>query len=309
MNGATELRSRPVGGPLRHSDPLRPVEVPAQTDLAHGIDNDSPQLLQRTFNVLALFTPEHQEWTVTEVGRACNLAVPTVHRILTALHRNRYLVRDEMTKRYRFGPAVLRMGRTASLTVDLRSLAQPLLQALSRRTTQTALLTTISEDRRNAECLERVESTEPLRLSVQPGRQLPLHAGASQKILLAYLPPDEYKEYVSKPLTEVCASTIHDVDKLSQEVERIRQRGWASSFEETNRGVWGLSVALIDEAGRASASIGVAGPQERRPRNLAPWIAALTQSAARLAEPLGLRPSLRPPTRRPPARPHARCPR
>jgi DNA-binding IclR family transcriptional regulator len=255
--------------------------------------SDSPQLLQRTFHVLSLFTPERQEWTVTEIGRECDLAVPTVHRILTALHRNGYLVRDDNTKRFRFGSAILRMGRTASLAVDMCSLAEPLLQALSRRTTQTALLTVISDDRRNAVCLERVESSEPLRLSVQPGRRLPLHAGASQKILLAYLPSGEFAEYIDEPLAAICASTIDEPGVLANEVATIRQRGWASSFEETNLGVWGLSVAVLDETGRATASIGVAGPSERKPRNLNPWLRVLAQAATQLAEPLGLTSSLR----------------
>jgi DNA-binding IclR family transcriptional regulator len=242
--------------------------------------------------VLALFTPERQEWTVTEIGRECGLAVPTVHRILSALRRNGYLVRDEGTKRYRFGPAVVRMGRTASLAVNMRALAAPLLQSLARRTTQTAMLTVVSEDRRNAVCLDRVESSEPLRLSVQPGRRLPLHAGASQKILLAFMPEDEFGAYVGEPLASLCTATICEAGLLAQEVAVIRQRGWASSYEETNLGVWGLSVALIDENGRAEASIGVAGPGERKPRNINPWLRVLAQAATELAEPLGLRPSL-----------------
>jgi DNA-binding IclR family transcriptional regulator len=270
--------------------PVRVWRAERETGPTGGAD--SPQLLQRTFSVLALFTPERQEWTVTEIGRECGLAVPTVHRILSALRRNGYLVRDDNTKRYRFGPAIVRMGRTASLAVNMRSLAAPLLEGLARRTTQTALLTVIADDHRNAVCLDRVESTEPLRLSVQPGRQLPLHAGASQKILLAFMPEDEFEAYVGEPLASLCTATISEAGRLSQEIATIRQRGWASSYEETNLGVWGLSVALIDETGRAEASIGVAGPGERKPRNIQPWLRALAQAATELADPLGLRPSL-----------------
>ena len=248
--------------------------------------------------VLSLFTPEHQEWTVTEIGRHCDLAVPTVHRILTALHKNGYLVRDDTTKKFRLGPTVLKLGRTASLAVDMRSLALPLLTRLAAKTSHTALLTVVSDDGRSAVCLERVESPEPLRLSVSPGRLLPLHAGASQKILLSYLPQQQRDEYFRQPLSEVCRSTITEVPAMTRELDVIRQRGWASSFEETNLGVWGISVALIDESGRAMASLGVAGPSERRPRNLNPWLVVLTTSASRLAEPLGLTPSLRPPERR-----------
>lgn len=260
--------------------------------LTSASGSDAPQLLQRTFHVLSLFTPERQEWTVTELGRACDLAVPTVHRILTALRNEGYLVRDDMTKRFQLGPAILKMGRTAALAVDMRSLAVPLLRQLAAQTTHTALLTVLTDDHRSAMCLERVESNEPLRLSVAPGRQLPLHAGASAKILLAHLPEDEQQDYAAGSLERLCRSTITDPDILHVELGRIKGRGWACSYEETNPGVWGLSVSLLDEAGGPAASLGIAGPSERKPRNIKPWLVALMNAATCLAEPLGLTPSI-----------------
>ena len=95
--------------------------------------------------------------------------------------------------------------------------------------------------------MARVDSREPLRLSVQPGRELPLHAGASQKMLLANLPVMETQRVLDAPLPPLCSHTITDPDSLRMELSSIRQRGWASSCEETNRGVWGLAVGLIDD--------------------------------------------------------------
>lgn len=252
----------------------------------------SPQLLQRTFHVLSLFTAEQQEWTVTEIGRACNLAVPTAYRILTALHRNGYLVRDESTKRFRLGPTVLRLGRTAALSTDLRALARPLLAQLAERTGETAVLTVAGDDHRSAICLELVDGREPLPLSVRPGCRLPLHAGAAQKILLAHQRREEREDYLALPLEPLCQGTVVDPEALVKELDVIRERGWATSFEETDCGVWGISVALIDETGRAAASLGVAGPRARMPRNLNPWLTLLAKQAACLAEPLGFSPSL-----------------
>jgi len=272
------------------------VVPPDEAVGTHASASDSPQLLQRTFLVLSSFTAEHQEWTVTEIGRARNLAVPTVHRILTALHKNGYLIRDDVSKKFRLGPAVLRLGRTAALAVDLRSLAKPQLHRITQRTTLTALLTVTAEDRRSAVCLERVESPELLRLSVAPERQLPLHAGASQKILLAHLSKSEFDAYLRQPLAELCTSTITDPQQLRKEMSVILERGWATSFEETNLGTWGVAVALLDEAGHAAASLGVAGTRQRMPRNIAPLLGVLGQAAANLAGPLGLTPSLRLPT-------------
>jgi IclR family transcriptional regulator, KDG regulon repressor len=252
----------------------------------------SPQLLERTFVVLGLFTPERREWTVTEMGRASGLAIPTVHRIVSALHRNGFLARHEISKRYHLGPAVIRLGRTAAMTVDLRTVSQPVLRRISLRTKETSVLTIVSETGRTGVCLDRFESLEPLRLSVQPGNEIPLHAGASQKILLAHLPVEDTERVLAEPLERLCSATITDADCLRAELGVIRRRGWASSYEETNQGVWGLSVGLIDEYGYSVAAIGVAGPCERRPRALGRWLSVLSDGANDIATELGLRASL-----------------
>jgi DNA-binding IclR family transcriptional regulator len=252
----------------------------------------SPQLLERTFNTLALFTPSAPEWTMTEIARACGLAVPTVHRIVSALQRHEFLIRDADSRRYRLGPAIVRMGRMAELQLDVRAMCHPSLQKMAQRTRETALLTLISDDRSSAVCIDRVESAEPLRLSVRCGREMPLHAGALQTVLLAYSPPRDVDRYLAQPLERVCTATIVDPDAVRKHLATIRQAGFSYSYEETNTGVWGLAVALLDEDGHAKLAFGVAGPRERRPRVLGPWLGMLAGEARQLGHALTLQPSL-----------------
>ena len=178
------------------------------------------------------------------------------------------------------------------MTVDLRAVSQPVLRRISLRTKETSLLTVVSEGGRRATCLERIESTHPLRLSVQAGQEMPLHAGASQKILLAHMPAADVDRVLHEPLQALCTATIIDPEALRTELGVIRRRGWSTSCEETNRGVWGLAVGLIDEYGNSVAAIGVAGPCERRPRLLTPWLAMLSDGAGEIAAQLGLWSSL-----------------
>src|SRR5207248_7105532 len=135
-------------------------------------------------------------------------------------------------------------GERARAVVDVRAVALPILKRLAAESGETALLTAPTEDRRFSVCLERIESAQPLRLSVAPGRQLPLHAGASQKILLAFLPDEDIDRVISKPLERFCRSTITTAAAMHQELSVIRERGWAGSYEETNVGVWGVAVPV-----------------------------------------------------------------
>ena len=249
----------------------------------------SLQALDRAFAVLELFGAEHPEWGTSEVARAAGLPVPTAHRILTALTGRRYLARDERTRRFRLGPAALDLGDRARAMLDLRQVALPVLRRLARQTDETTLLTVPSSDRGRSVCLERVESSQPLRLSVEPGRRLPLHAGASQKALLAFLPEADRERVVAGSLERLCRATITDADELRVNLREIRRRGWALSFEETNVGVWGIAVPLLDEHRAAVAALGLAGPSARlSPEEVGAHLARLRGGAVEVAAPLGL---------------------
>jgi IclR family acetate operon transcriptional repressor len=239
--------------------------------------------------VLDLFGAERPEWGTSEVARAAGLPVPTAHRILAGLTDRRYLARDERTRRFRLGPAALDLGERARAVIDLRQAALPVLRRLARETDETALLTVPNGERDRSVCLERVESSQPLRLSVEPGRRLPLHAGASQKALLAFFGEAEVERVATGSLERLCRATITDPEALRANLAEIRERGWAISFEETNLGVWGVAVPLLDGQGEAVAALGLAGPSARlSPDEVVDHLERLGKAALELAMPLGL---------------------
>lgn len=220
------------------------------------------QVLERAFAVLEVFDEAHPEWGTSEAARAVGLPVPTVHRILTALRELGYVTQDRHTKRFRLGSSAVLLGSRARAVVDLRAVALEPVRRLSRELGETALLTGVSPDRTASICMERVESPRPLRLSVEPGRLLPLHAGASQKALLAFMPDDEVEQIVSGRLAHLCESTLTDEKALRENLELIRRRGFATSLEETNAGAWGVAVPILSDADVVCA-VGVAGPSVR----------------------------------------------
>ena len=246
------------------------------------------QVLERTFGILEVFTESRPEWSTTQVARELELPVPTAHRILAALKKLGYVSQDEQTRRFRLGLAALSLGERARTLADLRPVAIGPLRDLSSSTGETALLTVLSPARDRSVCLERVETSQPLRLSVQPGRQLPLHAGASQKALLAFMPPDEIDRLTAQPLERCCTATITSRPALRRELTAIRERGWASSYEETNVGVWGIAVPVLSQADVVCA-VGIAGPSPRLTDAVIDRDVRLTHEAATvIARALGL---------------------
>jgi DNA-binding IclR family transcriptional regulator len=252
----------------------------------------SLQVLGRTFAILNLFSESQREWTTTEVARATNLPVATAHRILGVLLEFGYVSRDEETRRYRLGMAALKLGQRARDAVNLRSVVEPILRRLANDTDETAILAVLDTTRDRAVCVERVESSQPLRLSIEPGREVPLHAGAQQKVLFAYLPRQERDELLARPLAKISRGTITDPRVLQREIDEIAARGWAISIEENNLGAWGVAVPILDERQDVVASIGLAGPSPRLSRRtLEDAVVRLKDAAENVATELGSKPA------------------
>jgi DNA-binding IclR family transcriptional regulator len=268
-----------------------------------GVDAGStPQLLERAFALLALFDAEHPEWTTTDAARAIDLPVPTAHRILGVLAREGFLSRDE-DKRFTLGHEALRLGQRAVAVLTVERLATPLLERLSALTDEVALLTEVNDRGDGVVCRVRFESSEPIRLSVTPGHELPLHAGASQKALLAFMPNDTVDAVCRGRLNAVCRATITRPERLREHLQEVRRRGWAISFEETDNDVWGIALPIVNDQGVAVAAVGLAGPRNRLDASqVRHQLTALHEAAVTVANRLGYqvpRLDLAPITRRP----------
>lgn len=237
-------------------------ELVAERGHADGEQKPAFQVLERTFAILEVFTEARPEWSTTDLARTVDLPVPTVHRILVALRRLGYVSQHEDTKRFRLGLGAVALGERARAVADLRPVAIGPLRQLAKMTGETALLTVLTPGRDYSVCLERVETSQPLRLSVHPGHQLPLHAGASQKALLAFMRDEEIERIISQPLKRFCRSTITSPAAIRRELNTIRTRGWAGSYDETNVGVWGVAVPVLSNSD-VVCTIGIAGPSAR----------------------------------------------
>jgi DNA-binding IclR family transcriptional regulator len=238
-------------------------------------------VLEKTLRVLDLFTIERPSWSVTEIGRELEIPTATAHRIVKALEGRSYL--GKVGSRYRLGFAAVDLVRRAMASVDLRARLGPVLRELARATEETVLLTVYDESRHGSLCVDRIETTHSLRLTIEIGRVTPIHAGASAKALLAFLEAPVAEEVLSRRLERFAPGTITDPVALRRELVEIRARGWASSYEENNVGAWGLAAPIL-VSGHAVASVGFAAPTARHSSSTVRSNARLVVDAARESE-------------------------
>jgi DNA-binding IclR family transcriptional regulator len=151
---------------------------------------------------------------------------------------------------------------------------------LAVNTGETALLTVYHA--KEVVCVEKVESSHSVRLALDVGTRRPPHAGASSKILMAYLPDEEVQRIVrDEGLPKLCNNTITDKDELDAELTRIREQGYAQSVEETDLDAWGVATPIRGWDGEVVAAIGVAGPTSRFGEELARQYVSCCEEASR----------------------------
>jgi DNA-binding IclR family transcriptional regulator len=241
---------------------------------------DTEDLLKGVERAIALlneFSIERPTLDLPGASRALGIPRSTAYRLLRSLEAGHLLVYDEQQRAYRLGLAMARLGHVALASVDLRAAARPYLRRLMEETGESAFLLVVEGEA--AVVIDTQESDKPLRLSRRVGTPWPLHAGASNKVLLAFLPPDTQAEYLRRPLARVTPKTIANPKQLAADLAKIRRRGYAVSAGELTPGVVGVSVPI--RAGeRLLGALAVAGPISRLSNDRTSKIVARLQAAA-----------------------------
>ena len=142
--------------------------------------------VQRIIAILESFTPKRSSLTLQELADRIGLAKSTTFRIVQSLQRSGYLVRLQDQK-YCLSFRLTRLAGLVNSTLGIREIARPITTQLADATRETVSIQTISG--RNRVCIDAIAtSASPLRNVTQPGEHIPLIAGASSKILVAFMP-------------------------------------------------------------------------------------------------------------------------
>ncbi len=217
--------------------------------------------VDRALQVLLLFDQTHPEWSSGELAQVLGLHRSIVYRILTTLQRRGFVTQDRYRGRFRLGLKLVELGNVVLAGIDLRDVAHPVMVRLVEETGESTFLTVISGD--ESVCIDKVDCPHQVRVTLTIGGRYPLHAGASNRILLAYLPADTVDDLIARGLEPITPHTITDPTQLKDNLATIREQGWAYTLGELTPGVAAVAVPLLDSNGTLVAALSIAGPVSR----------------------------------------------
>lgn len=239
---------------------MRKNAPPDPNSLPPTADKSFVTALQKGLQVLTCFGRGASKLTLSEVARLTGSSPASARRSLHTLLAMGYLESDG--KRFWVGPRALLVAHAYLSSRPTPQLAQPLLDALSERTRQSASLGQLLDD--DAIIIGRSTARRSLSTGLGIGSRLPAYCSAIGRVLLAGLPPTEaarrVREMRKVPLTP---RTVHATDEVLALVRQCREQGWAGNDEELELGVRSMAVPVRDPDGRTVAGLSISVRAER----------------------------------------------
>ena len=172
------------------------------------------------------------------------------------------LNQDPETSAYMMGSKVLAWAGIYTVTSDVRTLSLPVMVRLQQQTRETISLYVMEGNDRV--CVERLESSETVRIVARVGRRIPLYAGSAGKVFLAYLPESRRDEILAgiKPGAD---DQTHNYrfGRIKTNLGKIQRQGYAVSKGEWVLEASGVAAPIFDQFGDITAALTISGPSQR----------------------------------------------
>jgi DNA-binding IclR family transcriptional regulator len=232
----------------------------------------------RLLTVLGSFDVSRPTLNLTEVTTITGLPMSTVRRLLRELTEWGALQRLP-DQRYRIGLRLWQLGSLAPQQRDLRDATWPFMQDLYEATHENVQLVVL--DGSTALCVEKISATRAVPTKTEVGGQLPLHATAVGKVLLAYATRNTLESIVAAGLKRVTAFTIVEPGRLYRALQDVRSAGVAYSREEMTQGAVSVACPVFGRDGAVVGALGIVTHSNVALDRLAPAVRAAALGASR----------------------------
>lgn len=229
--------------------------------------------VERALDILMCFT-KASDLGLTEISSQIGLHKSTVHRLMTTLEEKGFVIRDSATEKYRLGLRIWELSAHLSHSDNPAVLLLPQMELLRDRLGETVSLYLLDGTERLR--IQAVQSSQAIRRVASVGARLPLYVGASSKVLVAFADSTTMQTILNSPDWP----SLVDREDYVRQLEEIRAKGYATSYEEREPGAAAVSAPIFNHSGTAVAALSVSGPVSRlSPQTLVEFGPVLIEAA------------------------------
>lgn len=249
------------------------------------------QSVERALGLLRALSDAGPEGVaLSELARAVGLSKSAAYAILQTMLAHGFVADggSGMSRRYRLGMALARLGDLVVSQIALRDVAMPILRLLTDATGLTSRAAVLDEP--YAVVVGRVDAPHStVRFAASLGKREHLHTSAVGKAILSTLPAESVRAIAAEAgLPRKTGRTITDVQALLSELDLVARRGYAVDDEEDSEGVFCVGAGVRDHTGRCVGAVSVTGIKRDLPSWRVHQIGETVQThAERISDQLG----------------------
>ena len=218
------------------------------------------QSVDRAARILKVLASGPRRLGVSEIADRLGLTRPTVHGLLQTLQAHGFVEQDRDSDKYQLGAGLLQLGNSYLDLNELR--ARSLVHAEHLAARADAAVRVGVMHGAGVLIVHHVFRPDTTLQILEVGAELPLHASALGKAMLAFSADAVVADLLAEPLPRLTSRTP-TAAALRQELEVIRGRGIARERDEAILGESSLAAPIFDHSGDAVGAIGVVGATER----------------------------------------------
>lgn len=224
-----------------------------------NVSQDSISMVERTIQIINELFSADKPKGASELSTDLGLPKVTVFRILNTLYLQG-LVEKNKEDKYSLGLVFIQYGEKVKSKIDLKTLAEPVLNELSRLTGETVNLGILSE-----EYVVTVFSAEG-ESSALVSRLIPLsplNCSSMGKIFLSTMTEKDAKAYFDKHLEKRTFNTITKYEDFVTEKEKFMKSKVSYDIEEYEYGLGCVAAPIYNSSDKTVAAISLSGPLSR----------------------------------------------
>ena len=214
------------------------------------------QAVDRATSLLIAILNSPEPPLLSELARELGLPKSTTSRILGALERQG-LIRRDRNSAYLGGEVLLKYASAQNQDSALINRMRPVLETLAEKTSESINLAVPGSD--DLKLIDQVDGKHLLGATNWIGRNVPYHASALGKVLLAF----GAASLPSGNLQSKTARTITSRTQLNSELEKVRKAGFAIIDNELENGLVAVAAPVFNHDGKVVAAISISGPDAR----------------------------------------------
>lgn len=215
----------------------------------------------RVLRVLEVFGPGERDLSLSDVAERLRLPKSSVHRLLHTLCGRGYVEQNMRTHRYSLGIRLFEVGSNVIRGRGLDGVAFTILDTLTTTTGETCHLAVRSG--LEAVYVFKLDGPSTIPMPSRVGGRAPGHATSIGKVLLAWGDAETRRQVLEGSLHRYTSRTITDPDRLTAELDRVVQHGYATDLQEFEDGLNCVAAPVRDMTERVVAAVGIAAPSFR----------------------------------------------